>query len=102
MQKALPIEEATNVEILNQDTGKVSKDTSHQDDLAVLPKHTLFKVLYFILAKCKNYTLFTVYVFSVRYMSAVYRPMSICKKKFFAIARINSTYIFSSHLILNI
>ena len=30
-----------------------------------VPKHTLFKVLYFILAKCKNYTLFI--LFSVRY-----------------------------------
>ena len=27
----------------------------------VLPKHTLFKVLYFILAKCKNYTLFILF-----------------------------------------
>ena len=33
--------------------------------MAVLPKHTLFKVLYFILAKCKNYTLFI--LFSVKY-----------------------------------
>ena len=31
---------------------------------AVLPKHTLFKVLYFILAKFKNYTL---YFISVKY-----------------------------------
>ena len=28
---------------------------------AVLPKHTLLKVLYFILAKFKNYTLFILY-----------------------------------------
>ena len=31
----------------------------------VLPKQTLFKVLYFILAKFKNYTLFI--LFSVKY-----------------------------------
>ena len=35
--------------------------------LAVLPKHTLFKVLYFILAKSKNYTVFI--LFSVRYFN---------------------------------
>ena len=29
--------------------------------LSVLPKHTLFKVLFFILAKFKNYTLFILY-----------------------------------------
>ena len=28
---------------------------------SVLPKHTLFKVLFFILAKLKNYTLFILY-----------------------------------------
>ena len=32
----------------------------------MLPKHTLFKVLYFILAKFKNYTLFILF-FSVKY-----------------------------------
>ena len=31
----------------------------------VLPKHTLFKVFYFILAKSKNHTLFI--LFSVKY-----------------------------------
>ena len=34
-------------------------------ECSVLPKHTLFKVLYFILAKFKNYTLFI--LFSVKY-----------------------------------
>ena len=40
---------------------KVSMSTSHAKchwfaPPSVLPKHTLFKVLYFILAKLKNYT----------------------------------------------
>ena len=33
--------------------------------VSVVPKHTLFKVLYFILAKFKNYTLFI--LFSLKY-----------------------------------
>ena len=40
----------------------VSEFTSRSTSLnAVLPKHTLFKVLYFIFAKCKNYTLFILF-----------------------------------------
>ena len=34
---------------------------------SVLPKHTLFKVLYFILAKLKNYTLFILYFSQILY-----------------------------------
>ena len=30
----------------------------HKSAVSVVPKHTLFKVLYFILAKFKNYNLF--------------------------------------------
>ena len=33
----------------------------------VLPKHTLFKVLYFILAKFKNYTLYILYFNQILY-----------------------------------
>ena len=39
--------------------------STREEDVPVLPKHTLFKVLYLILVKFKNNTLFI--LFSVKY-----------------------------------
>ena len=41
------------------------------DKTSVLPKHTSFKVVYFVLAKFKNYTLFI--LFSVNFKNNFYR-----------------------------
>ena len=43
----------------------VNPNVVSRELIAVLPKHTLFKVSYFILAKFNNYTIFI--LFSVKY-----------------------------------
>ena len=43
----------------------------------MLPKHTLFKVLYFILAKCKNYTL---YFFQSNTLKILYYRIKLSKR----------------------
>ena len=62
----------------------------------MLLKHTLFKVLYFILAKFKNYEIvykyqkYFIYTFiplNIQYMSAVYQPLNMSKG-----TRISNTY----------
>ena len=50
-----------------------------QSVFSVLPKHTLFKVVYFILAKFKNHTLFI--LFSVKYFINTLLYYKIVKKR---------------------
>ena len=49
--------------------------------MPVLPKHTLFKVLHFILAKCRYYTLFI--LFSVKFFKILYHRMELSKSTLF-------------------